>query len=85
MLGVDEVVEGKTDFNLQKADPFFTGSNGNYYDMFEEKLKNLSASNSKTTNCIEEFLVHSEREWINAFRGAKLGISKSEFSARSSV
>lgn len=84
-LCVDEVVKGKTDFNLQKVDPFFTDPNGNYYRAFQEKLKNLSAANSETTTCIEEYLIDSEREWFNTFRNAKLGILKSEYSARSSV
>ena len=84
-LGLDEVVKGKTDFNLQKVDPFFTDSNGNYYHIFEEKLKNLSASNSENSNCIEEFLVVSERQWFDAFRSAKLGHGKGDHSNPSSM
>lgn len=84
-LCVEDVVKGKTDFNLQKVDPFFTDSNGNYLRIFQEKLKNLDASNSEGSNCIEEYLVDSEREWFNTFRNAKLGILKSDQSIRSTI
>ena len=82
MLSVNSVVGEKTDFNLQKVDPFFTDSNGAFYHAFEKKLDKLDGKNSETTNCIEEFLVKSEREWFNNFRNAKLGRFKSEPSSR---
>ena len=84
-LCVEEIVEGKTDFCLQKVDPFFTDSNGIYHRIFQKKLKDLSATNSETSNCIEEYLVDSEKEWFNTFRNAKLGISKSEYSVPASI
>lgn len=88
MLSVDLVVGEKTDFNLQKVDPFFTDSTGMYYHEFEKKLETLDGKNSETANCIEKFLVESEKSWFNDFRNAKLGRLKNypyAHSARSSL
>lgn len=74
MLSIDTVVGEKTDYKLQKVDPFFTDSNGKYYDEFEKKLEGLSASNSTTAGfAIEEFLIKSEKHWFDDYRNAKLG------------
>lgn len=72
MLSVDQVIGGKTDYNLQKVDPFFTDSSGEFYREFEHRLEGLNADNSDKT-CIEEFLVKSEKKWFDQFRDAKLG------------
>ncbi|PKX89275.1 alpha-1,3-glucan synthase Ags1 [Aspergillus novofumigatus IBT 16806] len=61
------------DFKLQKVDPFFTDSHGDYARLFEKSLENLNAANSESQLCIEEFLVKSEKEWFDKFRDAKLG------------
>ena len=85
MLSVNSVVGEKTDFNLQKVDPFFTDSTGLFYHAFEKKLETLDGKNSETANCIEEFLVKSEKTWFNDFRNAKLGrLNREAYSARSS-
>lgn len=84
MLSVNLVVGEKKDFKLQKVDPFFTDSTGVFYHAFEKKLETLDGKNSETTNCIEEFLVESEKKWFNNFRNAKLGRSSQIHSARSS-
>jgi len=73
MLSVSSVVGEKTDFNLQKVDPFFTDSTGEFYRAFEKKLEGLNGSNSESATCIEEFLVKSEKKWFDSFRNAKLG------------
>ena len=73
MLSVHSIVGAKTEFNLQKVDPFFTDSTQTFYHAFEKKLETLDGKNSETTNCIEEFLVDSEKTWFNQYRNAKLG------------
>lgn len=77
-LSLHSVVGERTDYKLQKVDPFFTDSTGAFYHAFEDKLKTLNGKNSETSNCIEEFLVKSEKEWFNTFRNAKLGRLKKD-------
>ena len=38
-LSLDSVVGARKDFLLQKVDPFFTGSLGEFYQAFEEKFE----------------------------------------------
>jgi alpha-1,3-glucan synthase len=73
MLSVDSVVGEKHDFFLQKVDPFFTDSRGEYQETFNKKLEALNASNSTTSNSIEDFLIKSEKDWFTKYRDAKLG------------
>ncbi|EXJ79989.1 alpha-1,3-glucan synthase [Capronia epimyces CBS 606.96] len=73
MLSVNSVVGEKQDFMLQKVDPFFTDSNGEFARAFEKKLESLTGSTSESAACIEEFLVKSEKKWFNTYRNAKLG------------
>ena len=73
VLSLDSVVGGKKDFNLQKVDPFFTDSTGEYYSAFDKKLDALSGDNSESQMCIEEYLVKSEKKWFTKFRDARLG------------
>lgn len=75
-LSMQNIVGEKTDFNLQNVDPFFTDNNGHFYRAFSKKLDTLNAANSESTNCIEEFLAKSEKEWFTEFRNAKLGMLK---------
>ncbi|KAI5360905.1 putative glycosyl hydrolase, family 13, catalytic domain, starch synthase, catalytic [Septoria linicola] len=77
-LSLLNIVGEKNDFNLQKVDPFFTDSNGHFYRAFDKKLASLDGKNSETSNCIEDFIVKSEKEWFNEFRNAKLGMLKRE-------
>ena len=72
MLSIDTIVGDKTDYNLQKVDPFFTDTTGEFYRDFEHRLDGLSGANSDKT-CIEEYLVKSEKKWFDSFRDAKLG------------
>ncbi|KAK3695819.1 putative cell wall alpha-1, 3-glucan synthase [Podospora appendiculata] len=75
-LSVVDVVGERHDFKLQKVDPFFTDANGEYYKEFEQKLQNLTAKNSDTELCIEDYLKESEKTWFKEFREAKLGRSR---------
>ncbi|OJJ64734.1 hypothetical protein ASPSYDRAFT_84729 [Aspergillus sydowii CBS 593.65] len=77
VLSLDSVVGNKKDFKLQKVDPFFTDSNGEFYKDFERRLETLNGSNSESQFCIEEFLIKSERKWFDRFRDARLGRIKS--------
>ncbi|KAJ6154162.1 hypothetical protein N7485_012531 [Penicillium canescens] len=72
-LSVDSVVGEKKDFKLQKVDPFFTDSNGEYYKEFEKRLEELNGANSDNQLCIEQYLEKSEKKWFNKFRDARLG------------
>jgi alpha-1,3-glucan synthase len=72
-LSLSSVVGDKTDFKLQKVDPFFTDTQGEYYRAFEKSLQGLDSKNSENQLCIEEYLVKSEKKWFDRFRDAKLG------------
>ncbi|KAG5298100.1 alpha-1,3-glucan synthase [Histoplasma ohiense] len=74
VLSLGSVVGGKRDFKLQKVDPFFTDSNGEFYRAFEKKLEDLNSHNSESDLCIEDYLVKSEKKWFNRFRDARLGL-----------
>lgn len=73
LLSMNSIVGEKTDFKLQKVDPFFTDSSGEFTRAFEKKLEDLKGNNSESSTCIEEFLVKSEKQWFDSFRNAKLG------------
>lgn len=84
-LSISSIVGTKTDFELQKVDPDFTDSRGNYYKAFETLLDKLSGETSEEQLCIEEFLVKSERQWYNEFKSAKLGLSSAASSRTTSI
>lgn len=73
-LSLQSVVGDRTDLKLQKVDPFFTDSTGEFYRGFEKRLGGLSGKNSEKELCIEEFLVKSEKEWFEKYRHARLGV-----------
>jgi alpha-1,3-glucan synthase len=73
VLSMSSIVGEKTDFNLQKVDPFFTDGHGEFARAFEKKLEHLNGGNAESTTCIEEFLIKSEKQWFDTFRNAKLG------------
>jgi len=73
MLSLDSVVGEKKDFKLQKVDPFFTDSTGEYFKAFEQQLSTLDGKNSEKHMCIEDYLVKSEKKWFDRFRDARLG------------
>lgn len=72
-LSLGAVVGAKKDYKLQNVDPFFDDPTGLYYHAFERKLEDLNGKTSEGPLCVEEYLVKSERDWFNRFRGAKLG------------
>lgn len=72
-LSLGAVVGGKKDYKLQNVDPFFDDPTGLYYHAFEKKLEDLNGKTSEGPLCVEEYLVKSERDWFNRFRGAKMG------------
>ena len=72
-LNLGAVVQSKKDYKLQNVEPFFDDPTGLYYAAFERKLDDLSGKTSEGPLCVEEFLVQSERDWFNRFRGAKMG------------
>lgn len=72
-LSLSAVVKDKKDYKLQNVDPFFDDPTGLYYHAFERKLDDLSGKTSEGALCVEEYLVKSERDWFNRFRGAKMG------------
>ncbi len=72
-LSLDTVVGARKDFMLQKVDPFFTDSTGEFYQAFEKKLDGLDGKSSEDQLCIEDYLVKSEKKWFDRFRDAKLG------------
>ena len=78
MLSLDSVVGDKKDFKLQKVDPFFTDSTGEYFKAFERQLATLDGKNSESNMCIEDFLVKSEKKWFDRFRDARLGRTPAE-------
>lgn len=77
-LSLGDVIGKRTDYGLQRVDPFFEDKSGTFYRAFEKKLETLNGKNSETVNCIEEYLLKSEKEWANNVRNARLGRTKSE-------
>lgn len=79
-LSLSDVVGERHDMKLQKVDLSFTDANGEFYAEFEEKLDGITAKNSHTELCIEDFLKKSEKDWFRRYRDAKLGIKSREAS-----
>lgn len=85
-LSLSDVVGERHDMKLQKVDLSFTDANGEFLAEFEEMLAGITAKNSHTDLCIEEFLKKSEKEWFKRYRNAKLGIDSRDASrTRSSM
>ncbi|KAF1984700.1 glycosyltransferase family 5 protein [Aulographum hederae CBS 113979] len=82
-LSLNSVIGERTDFALQKVDPFFTDSSGHYYREFEKKLDKLGPKNSEADLCIEDHLVKSEKKWFDDYRAVKLRHSSRNSSAMS--
>ncbi|CAN8098405.1 unnamed protein product [Discula destructiva] len=79
-LSLSDVVGERHDMKLQKVDLSFTDANGEFYAEFEDMLASITAKNSHTELCIEEFLKKSEKEWFKRYRNAKLGIESRDAS-----
>ncbi|KUI52906.1 Cell wall alpha-1,3-glucan synthase mok13 [Cytospora mali] len=82
-LSLSDVVGERQDMKLQKVDLSFNDSNGEFLAEFEQMLANITAKNSHTELCIEEFLKKSEKEWFKRYREAKLGLSRDMSRTRS--
>lgn len=77
----ETVLQGKKDYKLQKAEPFFTDATGYYYNDFNTKLHGLNAKSSEGPLCIENYLVQSEKEWFNRLWVNKMGKSNGSIPA----
>lgn len=73
-LSLSDVVGERQDMKLQKVDLSFNDSNGEFFAEYEQMLASITAKNSHTDLCIEEFLKKSEKEWFKRYRDAKLGM-----------
>lgn len=82
-LSLSDVVGERHDMKLQKVDLSFNDSNGEFFAEFEQMLSNITAKNSISDLCIEEFLKKSEKEWFKRYREAKLGLSRDMSRTRS--
>lgn len=71
----ETVLQGRKDYKLQKAEPFFTDATGFYYNVFNAKLRGLNAKSSEGPLCIENYLVRSEKDWLNRLWVLKMGNS----------
>lgn len=81
LLTTDAVVGERKNYLLQQVDPFFTDSQGVYYNAFSKKLDKAGAIYENST-CIEEYLVKSEKEWYHMYLNAKLGRKDAAVSAK---
>lgn len=73
VVNLFDIVGERKDFALQQVDPNFTDADGKFFSAFEKKLDKLDAKNSMTENCIEEYLIKSERQWFDRRHEAKIG------------
>lgn len=77
-LSKKAVLEDRTDFHLQNVDPPFMDSTEEFYAQFRDVLVASTELNLDLEPCIQDYLVHSEREWFERLRNAKLGFSFSD-------
>lgn len=73
LLSVDNIIREDRIFDLQKVNPFFTDSSGNYSQKFERRLRHLNGKNSDDQLCIERYLSKSEKDWFKKYNDLKLG------------
>jgi alpha-1,3-glucan synthase len=76
VVSVDSIVQGRKDFKLQQTEAFFTDQDGAYMEAFGQKLEKLTAKNSMSQLCIEEYLMKSEKSFFERMHSAKLGSSQ---------
>lgn len=81
VVDIDCIVNGRSDFQLQKLDPLFVDAGGRFEAAFKLRLQDLSAANSANELCIEKYIVKSERLWYDIFHRAKLGSFRSSTSS----
>nr|KAK5444405.1 hypothetical protein LTR18_004109 [Exophiala xenobiotica] len=72
VLSLNEVVGERHDYKLQKVDPTFNDTTGEYYNAFEAMLQEHGADLSSGL-CIGDYLARSEKAWFKKMRDARLG------------
>ena len=72
LLDSGAVVGERKDYFLQQVDPFFTDTQGTYYNAFSSRL-DQSKEMSEDTLIIEQYLEQSEKDWFTQRLNAKLG------------
>lgn len=72
LLSLSEVAGDNTNYNLQKIDPTFSDSTGQYAREFEAMLQQTEDLSSEDVR-IGDFLDKSEKAWFKKYRDAKLG------------
>lgn len=70
---LETVMQGKKSYSLPKAQPVFKDATGYYYNVFKFKLQSLNSKSSEGPLCIENYLIHSENEWLNRLWDVKTG------------
>ncbi|KAK3382174.1 alpha amylase [Lasiosphaeria ovina] len=75
-ISLQDVVGDRSDLKLQKVDPFFADTTGEFYARYESMLDDLTVENSQGNLCIAGFLKKSEKEWFSRYRDAKLGMPR---------
>ncbi|KAJ5153544.1 uncharacterized protein N7482_010022 [Penicillium canariense] len=73
VLSLDQIRGTRQSFSLENADPTFKDETGKYSRSFQGMLQRLNGKNSENDLCIENFIVHSEKEWSDNLRQVKLG------------
>ena len=68
-----ENVGDDTNSDSQNIEPFFEDPNNEYFNKFDRMLSGVTAKNSETTLCIDQYLKKSEKEWFSKRHDAKLG------------
>ena len=74
-VSFENVLRGRRDYKLHKAEPLFTDTTGFYYDVLSARFHNLSGTSSVGLLCIENYLVQSEKERFDRLWVLKLGNS----------
>nr|KIR88547.1 alpha-1,3-glucan synthase [Cryptococcus tetragattii IND107] len=69
---ISSIVDEKGSSPLNKAMETFTDADGEVAQSFVQKLKDLSASNSKGDLCIEKFLIKSEKAFFDEVKKDKI-------------
>ncbi|WVQ83663.1 hypothetical protein IAT38_005806 [Cryptococcus sp. DSM 104549] len=69
---ISSIVDEKTASPLNKAMESFTDADGEVAQSFVQKLRDLSASNSKGDLCIEKFLIKSEKVFFDEVKKDKI-------------
>lgn len=72
-VSFENVLQGRKNYKLQKAEPLFTDATGFYFNDFNIRLHDLNAKSSEGPLSVENYLIQSEKEWFNRLRVVKRG------------